>query len=662
MNLLQKIRVTTFIPFFLLAAKELSAVETEQSYKLDSIVTTGTRTPKLLKDSPVSVEVITSEQLSVLSSGTLAEALNFIPGVVLTRTTKDGYSVQMQGFSGDRVLVLLNGQRLITPTGSTTDLDQITSLSIDRIEVLRGAASVLYGSAAMGGVINIITQKIEHSKSSVGYELGSYSNNALDSDPFEHRISASMVSGDENFQNRISFQHIDKPGFKYNQENKQEIGTGNEKQFLEGDIQIATKLGDLSYRAEYLEERRHRQENDVNFGIGIASDAYFSDVSRISQTLNLNANDHLKINGNVAFHDESSGHTAGAKREAALSVAGMGAQGVVLFESAEIVSGLEYDFESMDIDEDGINNERRESVQGFTQLDLYLTDEIEILAGVRVQHDTGFGAHQAGRVSMKVENGFNNGDVARLRFGLGESYKVPTLKQRHYILDHISIGNYVVIGNQNLLPEEARTINLDLAYETAIGTSLELSAYYSEAKNLIENEETFDQNIKDEWGSTSRVFIYQNISEVDIAGGDLTIKTPVGQNQILSANYNYVEARDETNARLSNRPRHQLKLNFQSSFNWLATKVIAYAVYQADSAFPLDDVSTDANEGYLGEHKNDWVSLNLAVSQKPTANMTLRYGIQNILDEHENVEISDDYFDIREEDSRRIYLGVSYAF
>ena len=88
---------------------------------LEHIVISGTRTPKLLSNSPVSIQVIDQETIQILTQGTLANALNYIPGLVVTRNVKDGYNIQMQGFDGDHVLVLVNSQPLISPAGSAAD-------------------------------------------------------------------------------------------------------------------------------------------------------------------------------------------------------------------------------------------------------------------------------------------------------------------------------------------------------------------------------------------------------------------------------------------------------------------------------------------------------------------------------------------------------------
>ena len=113
------------------------AVEQPDDNHLEHIVVSGTRTPKLLSNSPVSIQVIDQETIQLLTQGTLANALNFIPGVVVTRNVKGGYNIQMQGFDGNHVLVLVNSQPLISPAGSAADLDQINANDIEQIEVLK---------------------------------------------------------------------------------------------------------------------------------------------------------------------------------------------------------------------------------------------------------------------------------------------------------------------------------------------------------------------------------------------------------------------------------------------------------------------------------------------------------------------------------------------
>ena len=149
--------MTHSYPVTLLLASALlpTYVLAETEAPVERVVVTGTRTPKLLGASPVKVDVVDKAEISRLSKGTLRQVLEVMPGVVVRRSQKDGYNVQLNGFNGDHVLVLINGQPVISPTGSSVDLDQISVANIRQIEIVRGAASVLYGSSAMG-VLSIL--------------------------------------------------------------------------------------------------------------------------------------------------------------------------------------------------------------------------------------------------------------------------------------------------------------------------------------------------------------------------------------------------------------------------------------------------------------------------------------------------------------------------
>ena len=84
-----------------------------------------------------------------------------MPGLLLKNNRKSGFEVWLQGLDSDLVLVLLDSEPITASTGSSVDLSQLGTADIERIEIVKGATSALYGSSAMGGVINVITRKPE---------------------------------------------------------------------------------------------------------------------------------------------------------------------------------------------------------------------------------------------------------------------------------------------------------------------------------------------------------------------------------------------------------------------------------------------------------------------------------------------------------------------
>uniref|UniRef100_UPI002FDA61EF TonB-dependent receptor plug domain-containing protein n=1 Tax=Psychrobacter sp. TaxID=56811 RepID=UPI002FDA61EF len=119
--------------------------------RLDPIVVTATRSERALSDAPVAMQVLSRRQLDDNHAHTLKEALALLPNVYLREVHgKTGYEVSMQGFTGDQVLVLIDGLPITASTGSTVNLNQYMNMDIEQIEVVQGAASAQFGSAAMG--------------------------------------------------------------------------------------------------------------------------------------------------------------------------------------------------------------------------------------------------------------------------------------------------------------------------------------------------------------------------------------------------------------------------------------------------------------------------------------------------------------------------------
>ena len=127
-----------------------------QNNKLDQIVVLGTKTESNISDLPAHVEVITQEQIQNSGYTTTADIL---ANSVTIQTSPDGSSVRLRGMAHNETLLLIDGRRVIGEYEKKYELERIPAGMIERIEILKGSGSVLYGSEAMGGVINIITKK-----------------------------------------------------------------------------------------------------------------------------------------------------------------------------------------------------------------------------------------------------------------------------------------------------------------------------------------------------------------------------------------------------------------------------------------------------------------------------------------------------------------------
>lgn len=132
----------------------------ERAGSTPEVVVTATRTERELKDIPLPMTIITREQIQASGAVRLADILQLQTGFAIVHD-EHGSGIQVQGFGSAYILILIDGEPMVGRTAGTMDLNRFTVQNIARIEVIKGPASSLYGSDALGGVINIITQPIQ---------------------------------------------------------------------------------------------------------------------------------------------------------------------------------------------------------------------------------------------------------------------------------------------------------------------------------------------------------------------------------------------------------------------------------------------------------------------------------------------------------------------
>lgn len=138
-------------------SKKTDSLRAVRQYTTKQVVVTGTRNESLLRDSPIRVEVISSAQLQSTSMVNAADLLKEQTGLLLTTNVRTG--IQMMGLSSDYTLILIDGQPMVGRIAGVLELSRISVGNIDRVEIVKGPMSSLYGSDALAGVINIITKR-----------------------------------------------------------------------------------------------------------------------------------------------------------------------------------------------------------------------------------------------------------------------------------------------------------------------------------------------------------------------------------------------------------------------------------------------------------------------------------------------------------------------
>ena len=244
------------------------------------------------------------------------------------------------------------------------------------------------------------------------------------------------------------------------------------------------------------------------------------------------------------------------------------------------------------------------------------------------------------------------------RNGIGQGYRVPSLKERFYIFDHSNLG-YMVLGSTDLKPEESNTINTTLSYNTDVfkystlfnqaQLNLEVNAHYSKTKNFIETVRDPEKSAETQLD----ISVYQNVARATIQGLDFSIDLSFNEwsGQI---NYSYLDAKNEDGQRLTERPYHQLKTNLAYHNYEHELDVLFYLVYQSNEAY---------NSDYAQELNNHWFSANININQNINDQFSWNFGVSNIFNEHKDVNANSlNAFDSRQVSSRNITLGIAYQF
>jgi len=649
-----KIKLSALILAMPLLTMAKPASEIDQH---EHIVVTGTRTAKLLSDSPVLVDVIDGETIAKISHGTLAQALNYIPGVVVKRSVKDGYNIQMQGFDGDHVLILINGQPVISPTGSSADLDQIPASNIAQIEVIRGAASVMYGSSAMGGVINIITHKNDGPSLKLDYDVSQYQGNTIVNGDLNHTIKLHAVESFSGWQTQLNALIIDDKGYDYDSATVSQDAASVEKKFVTLSTNKAHENITTSIKYQWLSDNKLRDSSAIP---GQSEVIYYqTDVEQQQIELALKGTNNSKgpwqLNSRYINHQETSGQS-NSLRDTRIVMSEINGQKIFQLNDIELVTGGVIHADKLDQNKPKeniieINDESRESVEVFVQGNRVKSD-YQVLAGMRSQYDSDFGWHSAFRLSTMKNFTLGEGTL-QWRAGIGESYRVPNLKERFYVFDHSALG-YMVLGNQNLEPETAKSMGSSLTFNTSLADNyvdlrIDISVHYSKTEDLIDS--VIDPEQSEITGLS--IYQYQNISTAKIHGFDISTALTFSQWK-TQLNYSYLTSKDGNNERLLARPRHQVKFNLSYDIEAYDIELIAYAVYQAEEAVP---------DHYKAVAKNVYTTVNFILNQTLTETLSWRISVDNIFDEHKNPSAnSQNIFDVRPVSSRTISAGISYQF
>ncbi len=655
---------------FLLAAFAssplLATPLTEVPESLGEVVVTGTRTEREMIETPVRTEVVTAQEIERTHARSLKEALENVPGLQLREIHgKSGYELSLQGLSSDQVLVLIDGLPLAASTGSTVDLSQYALTEVERIEVVKGASSAQYGSAAMGGVINVITRRIRPGFSGrVTADAGSYGDQNASGKADDIGAShgqASLEGGSERVRVRLVADVRDDKGFAADPSAWERQGDaarreqyGTRFSFFPSDVVEAWL--EASRYTEDDEQRLPVEYFPPNTILPLKNEEITRDrfIAGIATAFEGGTKVQLKALRETYDSDswkENNLGTAGYDVRSAAQTTDHATAQLDLPSWANQLWQLGLDWHREDLTQTlngvseftGPDGVERTSKEIFAQDDIFLRDNLELLLGVRYQDDSDFGGHTAPKISLRwtflQEAGWNGA----LRLSAGRGYRVPNLKERYYLFDHSSLG-YKVQGNPDLTPESSDSYQLGITLNLRQSLTLDANLFYNDVTDLIQTDLDNFQTV----GGIA-IYTYENIAHARTMGLESGLRWQALDTVGFNASYTYTHTEDmNTGQELTRRPAQMARLGIDWSL-LEKTSLSLRGRYQGDElAISASNARSPA-----------WTVLDASLNQKLPYGFSAFFGINNIFGTQRDFSDPADFGPIA---GRYVYLGASWAW
>lgn len=548
----------------------LDLLLTPTAWVIDQVVVTGTRSPHLLKEVPVQTELITKRDIRRIGATTADEALAGAVGIDV-RADLSGQGASLRGIDGERVLVLVDGERAVGRVRGSIDLSQLSLTQVDRIEVVKGTGSTLYGSEAMGGVINIITTDPEKAPAQVRLSADYGSHASLRSTAALSLPRRGRFAGDLGAQ----FSRTD--GFDLDSAtphtNGQEAITRLNLDG-KGSFRFNPKWR-LKGAARFMDEGRDWLESELRGGSTFVYDDEESNQRYDgSTTLEYRSGDEYEMNLRLfgTFYDHrwskytrigalaDSSETEDVFLEAAYY------SNYVIGDKHVATYGFDATYQDLSSTEISSGKKANRAWDGYFQYEYAPVQTLTFLPGVRYEHSSSFGDH----VNPSINAMYMPSVHFKLRGFVGRGYRAPSIKQQYFVFDHTAAG-YIVYGGDVEVPAEiARGRDFgELGAETSINSSVSgefsygtigrhrLTYFYNHLDDLIDFV-LVDLTNPTYWRG---IYVYQNIDRAFTRGIEWESRIRLWESAELSFSYDWLSSRDlSTGGELLGRPEHTGKL------------------------------------------------------------------------------------------------------
>ena len=511
---------------------------------LDEVTVTGTRTEKTVAETPVMTRIVPSEVLQRNDFESMIDVLEYnIPGLRFN-TDPRGNNIQVQGLENSYILILVDGERLSTTPGGPIDFDRLTTANIKKIEVLKGAASALYGSSAMGMVINIITdipKRPLEGWAKVRY--GKYNDLKLD---------AGVGMKYKGFYAQTLFNRTSSDGYDLTPETPESF-TENPSHHMT----IEEKLG----------------WNNQYSRITVKGSLYWGEVENpwestapthyrsLTKTLQVNAehafNDRYKLYGTYAgdFYTRKTVYdflylpdsTNAWSHEQTVRLV----DEFKPWDNLVIVKGFEWNgtknYNKMQYGKEKTIRDM-DDANLFAQADWMITDRLEVIGGFRYTHNSEFGSAFTPKINLMYSPG-----NFKIRAGYSRGFKTPGLTELYSDFNMGSVSHN--IGNPDLKAEHSDYFSVSGEYTWQGRLMLTAELYQNTVDNKINS---YNVDIEDpKPGELGTELRYENVKGVRIRGAEATATYYPVSALLLRTSYAFCDALNkETGLQLSGNSKH----------------------------------------------------------------------------------------------------------
>lgn len=633
-----------------------TAASAEQDVTLGPVVVTASGYEQQVKDAPASISVITREQLEKRQYSDLTEALRGVPGVTITGggAGDRGGDISIRGFGAEYTLILVDGKRVDTretrPNGSAGfEQHWLPPLqAIERIEVIRGPMSTLYGSDAIGGVVNLITRKVPETWSgSVQVDAtlqedsesgNAYMTNFYTAGPLRAGLLGMQVWG------------------QYSSREEDDIVNGYEDRSLRSITGRWTLTPhpdhEISLEAGFTQQDREQTVGKTVPLTGCRGGCTDVDSTHRRYHGSLGHVGHLSFGTIDSYVKHEIAENDG--RDMEITNTDLNSSLVMPLGAHVLTVGGSYTHEAL---EDRTSNQISSRTEidltkyaGFVEDEWMITSDFALTGGARLDYDENYGSH----VSPRLYGVWTVTPEWTLKGGVSTGYRAPNLREITPDWGQVSRGGDVY-GNPDLTPETSINKEISVLYSGAGGLDASVTLFHNDFQDKI-TRITCPASVcpggPNQFGSlpTYRV----NVDEAMTRGVELALKAPLSDALVLSGSYTYTDS-EQKSGQYAGEPLTQLpKHQATAELEWQATPALSpwtRITYRGEESQPTSGPSQNAIVA------PSYTFLDLGVTYRLMDNALLNVGIYNLTDE----EITYDEYGYVE-DGRRLWVSLTANF